>query len=1106
VPKTCADPSVATLCGQQSDGCGGLIAAPCVTCTGTQTCGGGGTPNQCGGAAGCVPATAAALCVAPDGGLAPNCGVFADGCGGTVSCAPDGGTCPTGETCGGAGIPNVCGSATIIPLDDGGTKIVDAGPPVCTKIPEATACNPSGTQPLCGPQSDGCGGTWTCATLADGGICAPGDSCGGGGTPSVCGHAVCTPSPVCTTGTGTPICGSVSNGCGGTYTCPPTVADGGICPAGETCGGDPSSPGTCGSPPCTPITTCPGGANCGTWPDGCGSTINCAPDGGTGCSGGEFCGGGGFSICGTGSGGGGPACDAGLKCDLTECDGGATATLRGTIYDPAVQSGTVGGSWPSFSHTKGNQLYNVVVYVPNTAPDALPHGQSTCESCASLFTGDPIVATTTDTEGNFTLSGVPVPTGPTTGPWGTLAAGQVPIVIQIGKWRREWVWPGVSTCGTTTATTAQEKSFLHLPGVESKATPSTTTTNDDLPQIAISTGSADSMECLFKRIGFQSSGSTNEYTCGAGGTGHLHIFQGGLGDSQNGNTVSGCSADSTASLWDSNADLNLYDILILSCEGAEAYNAVPQVLYNFAQIGGRAFASHYHYSWFSGPIQQTTWTYDGGVPAAWGSNLATWSGSSDPLCPSTTSAGNCNSNNNTYSWLNGKIVETLSDGGTPFHDWLSNVGALDVDPTGSGEAVADELNIQQPRMNAEVTSANVTTSGSNVWIVPDVDSNYDYYNSSGNYVTVPNDSAQYFSWNTPIGGTGDAAAPYCGRIVYSDLHVGGAAGDYGGGKTTPTDCASGNLTPQEKALEYMLLDLSSCVGSDTNLPPVTCSPTSCTAMGAMCGTIADGCGKTIDCGTCDAGTCIDNKCVTCTPLAACPKIDGGEVCGVWPDGCGGTLTCADCPTGSVCSDGVCISGCTPAASCPTGITCGVYSDGCGGTISCGPACGGGTTCGGGGTPGVCGSSDANACVPQACPPSIKCGPTGDGCGGVEDCGDCTPPLTCGGGGTPGVCGAPNCTPKTCADLGANCGQVADGCGGLTAVCGTCTGSATCGGGGTANVCGVPPCTPETCAQLGLNCGSIGDGCGNVLNCGTCAAPDTCGGGGTANVCGTGGPK
>jgi hypothetical protein len=52
----------------------------------------------------------------------------------------------------------------------------------------------------------------------------------------------------------------------------------------------------------------------------------------------------------------------------------------------------------------------------------------------------------------------------------------------------------------------------------------------------------------------------------------------------------------------------------------------------------------------------------------------------------------------------------------------------------------------------------------------------------------------------------------------------------------------------------------------------------------------------------------------------------------------------------------------------------------------------------------------------------------------------------------------------------------------------------------AGVCG-PVCVPKTCAELGFNCGPTGDGCGNELQCGTCTPPQSCGGGGKASVCG-----
>jgi hypothetical protein len=148
---------------------------------------------------------------------------------------------------------------------------------------------------------------------------------------------------------------------------------------------------------------------------------------------------------------------------------------------------------------------------------------------------------------------------------------------------------------------------------------------------------------------------------------------------------------------------------------------------------------------------------------------------------------------------------------------------------------------------------------------------------------------------------------------------------------------------------------------------------------------------------------------------------------------------------------------------------------------------------------------AKSCADQ----NIACGPAGDGCGNIIQCGNCAAGTACGAGGA-SQCGpvANPCTPNACpacTDAGVcPCGPEGDGCGGLLQ-CGTCPMGQTCGGGGIANQCGAPPCTPAVCAAS-QNCGIIADGCGGTVSCGTCVAPDTCGGGGIANQCGNEGPR
>ena len=135
-----------------------------------------------------------------------------------------------------------------------------------------------------------------------------------------------------------------------------------------------------------------------------------------------------------------------------------------------------------------------------------------------------------------------------------------------------------------------------------------------------------------------------------------------------------------------------------------------------------------------------------------------------------------------------------------------------------------------------------------------------------------------------------------------------------------------------------------------------------------------------------------------------------------------------------------------------------------------------------------------ACVPKTCTDiGVECGPAEDGCGGVLNCGvgksGSSPE-----GGAGVVCGPCIELCVTCKALGVECGWSGDGAGGVQ-YCGECAFPKTCGGGGVPGQCGsgYDACVPHNCANEGAYCGTIGDGCGGFLNCGTCPAPLTCGG-------------
>jgi hypothetical protein len=113
-----------TYCGKLGDGCGRQL--DCGNCTDSRfTCGGGGIPNVCGAlpdAGTCTPQS----CAVSNGQY---CGTIGNNCGGSVDC----GGCPTGEACGAAGIPNVCGKTN------------------CTK----NSCKPSANSQYCERVGDG---------------------------------------------------------------------------------------------------------------------------------------------------------------------------------------------------------------------------------------------------------------------------------------------------------------------------------------------------------------------------------------------------------------------------------------------------------------------------------------------------------------------------------------------------------------------------------------------------------------------------------------------------------------------------------------------------------------------------------------------------------------------------------------------------------------------------------------------------------------------------------------------------------------------------------------------------------------------------------------
>ncbi|MBL8717682.1 MAG: hypothetical protein JNL79_16985 [Myxococcales bacterium] len=80
----------------------------------------------------------------------------------------------------------------------------------------------------------------------------------------------------------------------------------------------------------------------------------------------------------------------------------------------------------------------------------------------------------------------------------------------------------------------------------------------------------------------------------------------------------------------------------------------------------------------------------------------------------------------------------------------------------------------------------------------------------------PHDTESLMTFNVPVGA---APSAQCGRVVYADFHVSASALS-GSSSTFPDGCNGGDLSAQEKALEFMLFDLTACLTPDY-VPPAT---------------------------------------------------------------------------------------------------------------------------------------------------------------------------------------------------------------------------------------------------------------------------------------------
>src|SRR6185436_2148895 len=340
--------------------------------------------------------------------------------------------CPAGQVCGGGGIANVCAQGASCP---------------------GMSCNDqTGKQLDCGMLGDGCGRPLNCP-----GSCPAGQQCGAV-TAHVCGpdQTLCQSTKItsCTLPNNEQYCGTIGDNCGHELVCPST------CPAGKTCNSNHL---------CVP-TSCPNPAvcvdntgkqlYCGDIGDGCGNTLHCAAT----CPSGFTCGGPNNSRPGVCF----PNSCTGLCLNQVSCPNNGDTTITGKVVAP-------NGMDP---------VYNALVYIPNGMVQNFVDGPgTTCQSCTANVTGNPLVSDLTKADGTFTLKAVPV-------------GVQIPVVVQLGRWRLRTTLPTVATADQCKAhpLAGQPAIVLRLPKNRNEG---------DIPKTAFATGRVDHLECVLRKMGIE---------------------------------------------------------------------------------------------------------------------------------------------------------------------------------------------------------------------------------------------------------------------------------------------------------------------------------------------------------------------------------------------------------------------------------------------------------------------------------------------------------------------------------------------------------------------------------------------------------------------------
>jgi hypothetical protein len=286
----------------------------------------------------------------------------------------------------------------------------------------------------------------------------------------------------------------------------------------------------------------------------------------------------------------------------------------------------------------------------------------------------------------------------------------------------------------------------------------TSQTQGDMPAMALLTGAVDDLGCLLSRMGIDH----GEYK-GPHDGGRIDVYQGPgyAGDTTPGlsNGTAGDCSNASCPLWSSKASLESYDIVLLACEG-DPFDETVEAGPGASGFNVTAASKQFLHDWLGegGKVFAThfhyTWFKNGPTDFQ---GLATWKGYSIG-----TATGN-------------EAIVTTFPKGEDFKTELADAGLLT-----NGEIALNKVADSVSSVNAPVLA----------WL-----------KDPGTADT------KYMTFATPLGSA-------CGKVGFSDLHVGGAPSG-----NIPAACAAQDLSTQEKAMELLFFDLSACVADDTKAAP-----------------------------------------------------------------------------------------------------------------------------------------------------------------------------------------------------------------------------------------------------------------------------------------------